>query len=233
MKVMISVKDKKEASAVIKGSSGRVELIDIKNPEEGTLGANYPWVIKGIKKIVPKNMKVAASIGDLDFKPGFASFAAYGASFLELDYIAASMFNVKKEEEVEEIESSVYRAIKLNNKKTELIIAGYADYGRIKTVNPFDFIDRLRFASMVMLDTAIKDGKNIFNFFSKEELLKFRQKCDEKNMKFILAGSLREKHLKDAIEIEPDYLGFRGIVCENKEVKEKKVKALMELLKNV
>jgi len=230
MKILISVKDKKEASAVIKGSSGGVELIDIKNPEEGTLGANYPWVIQEIKKVVPKSMKIAASIGDLDFKPGFASLAAYGASFLGLDYITASIFNVKNENEVEEIESSIFKSMRLNNEKTELIIAGYADYGRIETVNPFDFIGRLRFASMVMLDTAIKDGKNIFSFFSKQELLEFKQKCRKKNMKFILAGSLREADLKDAVKISPDYLGFRGIVCGNGEVKEKKVRKLVEML---
>ncbi len=44
--------NEKEAQEAIAGGA---DIIDVKNPTEGALGANYPWVIKRIKEITPKN----------------------------------------------------------------------------------------------------------------------------------------------------------------------------------
>jgi uncharacterized protein (UPF0264 family) len=49
MKVLVSPKDVEEAKAVI---SGNADIVDVKNPKEGSLGANFPWVIKTIKQLV-------------------------------------------------------------------------------------------------------------------------------------------------------------------------------------
>jgi uncharacterized protein (UPF0264 family) len=61
------------------------DIIDIKKPSEGSLGANFPWVIKEIKSFSPK--PVSAAIGDFDFKPGGAALAAYGAACAGADYV--------------------------------------------------------------------------------------------------------------------------------------------------
>ena len=95
---MISIKDIDEAIAVIEG--GGVDILDVKNPEEGTLGANHPWVIEEIKEILPEDIELGASIGDLDYKPGTASLAALGAAACNVDYITASMYGVKTSKEV-------------------------------------------------------------------------------------------------------------------------------------
>ena len=61
------------------------DIIDVKKPSEGSLGANYPWVIREIKAFSTK--PVSAAIGDFDFKPGGASLTAYGAACAGADYI--------------------------------------------------------------------------------------------------------------------------------------------------
>jgi hypothetical protein len=71
MKILISVKDRAEAEAVL--DTGGVDFLDIKNPEEGTLGASKPWIIEEISEIPHGKTKIAASIGDLDYRPGSAA----------------------------------------------------------------------------------------------------------------------------------------------------------------
>ncbi|MCJ7714056.1 hypothetical protein MUO66_06325, partial [Candidatus Bathyarchaeota archaeon] len=42
MKLLLSPKNKKEAIETIVGGA---DIIDVKNPTEGPLGANFPWII--------------------------------------------------------------------------------------------------------------------------------------------------------------------------------------------
>ena len=45
MKVLISPTSLAEAEAVLAGGA---DIIDIKNPAEGSLGASFPWVIRDV-----------------------------------------------------------------------------------------------------------------------------------------------------------------------------------------
>jgi uncharacterized protein (UPF0264 family) len=227
MKVLISIKDGMEARAVA-GVKG-VDIIDVKNPLEGTLGANNPWVIEEIKEILPSETQIAASIGDLDFKPGGASLAAYGAASIGLDYITASMFKIKRAEEVKTMTKKLLKA--LHEFKTGLIIAGYADFNRCSSIDPFEFLPSIEGADYIMLDTAIKDGKNILDFITIDELKDFKERAHDLGLKLIVSGSIRYSQLQKIKEVMPDVVGFRGIVCENGTVKSELVSKLMRELR--
>jgi hypothetical protein len=224
MEVMISIKDRKEAEEVM--AAGGVDILDVKNPAEGTLGANTPDVIKEVMDLVPGDVVIAASIGDLDFKPGTASLAAYGVASLGVDYVTASMFAVKQAEEVGVMADRLRRAVDEYDSGCGLIVSGYADAGRIGAASPFDFVDSLGGADILMVDTAIKDGKNILDFATVEELIELKDRAHDSGLKLILAGSIRIPHLKEAVRAGPDILGFRGAVCQDGEAKREKVALL-------
>lgn len=65
--LLISPINTQEAREAIDGGA---DIIDVKNPKEGSLGANFPWVIRSIREITPKDMKVSATLGDVPYKPG-------------------------------------------------------------------------------------------------------------------------------------------------------------------
>ena len=46
MLLLISPINHEEALESIKGGA---DIVDVKNPKEGSLGANFPWVIKEIR----------------------------------------------------------------------------------------------------------------------------------------------------------------------------------------
>jgi hypothetical protein len=224
MKIFLSIKDLREAREVIAG--GGCDILDVKNPNEGTLGANVPWVIQEIKEILPADIQLAASIGDLYFKPGTAALAARGVATLGVNYVTASMFGTKTPEEVGEMTKKISRAINDYGPDVKLIISGYADGYRIGAASPFDFVTEIEEAHILMVDTAIKDGKNIFDFVTVEMLQDLNDIAHDHGLKTVLAGSIRLNHLPMALEARPDYLGFRGVFCENGEARREKVAAL-------
>ena len=88
MQLLVSPRDIEEAKRSL-----AADIVDVKKPDEGSLGANFPWVIRAIKNLSTK--PVSAAIGDYDFKPGGASLAAYGAAHAGADYIKIGLMLVR------------------------------------------------------------------------------------------------------------------------------------------
>jgi len=128
LKLLVSVANKKEALEAIKG---RAHIIDVKNPKEGSLGANFPRVIRQVKEIVPNSVEVSATIGDLPNLPGTASLAALGAAASGADYVKAGLFGVKTPAEATILMREVCRAVRDYNKNSKVIAAGYADFNKV------------------------------------------------------------------------------------------------------
>lgn len=232
-KFVVSVKNAKEAEILIRNAKSFVDIIDVKNPEESTLGASYPWVIEEVKRVIKGKASLAISIGDLDFKPGFAGLKAYAAALFNPDFITASFFRIKSSDEIRLLEESIKKAVSLVNRKTKIIAACYADYERADAVDFLSVVKSVRHANYMLLDTYIKDGKNLFDFASEDELSKLKNLCKKRKIKLIIAGSLREKHLDRALSIGSDYIGFRGILCEEGEITERKVRKVFGLIESM
>ncbi len=208
MKLLVSPYTVEEAGDVLKG---RADIIDVKNPKEGSLGANFPWVIRDIISIAEGKAETSATMGDLKFKPGQASQAAFGLSLLGLDYIKAGLAFTGMER-AEEMARSIVRAVE---ERTKVIIAGYADYALIKTLSPLELpaIAEKAGAHGVMIDTFTKKGRGLFDFMSEEELSVFIEEAHSKNLEVALAGSLKEEQILRVKKLGADIAGVRGAVC--------------------
>ena len=92
IKLLISPKNLEEAKVVVKHSD--VDYIDCKNPSEGSLGANFPWIIKSMKNLIPLNSSqlLSATIGDFPNLPGSASLAALGAAVREAIHLTVGFY---------------------------------------------------------------------------------------------------------------------------------------------
>jgi uncharacterized protein (UPF0264 family) len=188
------------------------DIIDIKNPREGSLGANFPWVIREVRAMT--NKPLSAAIGDYPFKPGGASLAAFGAACAGADYIKAGlMFDGQKQ--AEEFISAMVKAVKDEYPEKSVVIAGYADYERLGTISPLllpPLVARAG-ADVAMIDTGIKDGKSLFDFIGESLLSHFIRESHDLGLETALAGSLTFNDLDDLRAIGPDIIGVRGMVC--------------------
>ena len=188
------------------------DIIDVKKPSEGSLGANYPWVIREIKAF--SNKPVSAAIGDFDFKPGGASLTAYGAACAGADYIKIGL-TFEGKEKARAVISAVVKAVKDEFPKKFVVIAAYSDFERMKSISPFDMapIAAEEGADIVMVDTGIKDRQSTFAFMNEETLRTFTDANTKLGLKTALAGALKFEDINALKRINPDIIGVRGMVC--------------------
>ncbi len=217
MKLLVSVVDKTEALESIKGGA---HIIDVKNPKEGSLGANFPRVIRHVKEVVPKNVEVSATLGDLPNLPGTASLAALGAAVSGADYVKVGLFGVKTSEEAMTMMNEVCKAVKDYDSGLKIIAAGYADYRSVGCVNPLELLEVAHKveADGVLVDIKVKNGKsNLFNFLTDDELKEFVKKAHSHNLIAALAGSLDKQDIPRVYDLATDIIGVRGAVCTNRD----------------
>ncbi len=216
IKLLVSPRNLKEAAVAIESN---VDYIDCKNPDEGSLGANFPWVIKEMKKLIPpySSQLLSATIGDFPYLPGSASLAALGAAVSGADIIKVGLKGPKDLEEGIKLMQKVVKAVKHYNNDIKIVTAGYADKKRMDSSPGFLDLPKIAADSgseIVMLDTFIKDNKGLFDFLSVKQLIQFRNLANDLNLEVALAGNLRKDSISKIKVISPDLIGVRSVVCE-------------------
>lgn len=214
MKLLISPINETEATEAIAGGA---DIIDVKNPSEGALGASYPWVIKNIKQLTPRPLEVSCALGDAPNLPGSFSLAAYGAASLGVDYIKVGLYGFRTEKDATNFLAQVTKAAKTVNSSIKVVAAGYADAEKIGTLNPAVIPDIVYEANadVAMLDTTTKNGGNLFTYQTKPQLKTFIEKSHEYSLQVALAGSLRKQDIPTLYDLGADIAGFRGAACTN------------------
>ena len=228
MKVLVSPQNVAEALVCI---SAGVEIVDVKNPDEGSLGANFPWVIQEIKGHVNGLALLSATVGDVPFKPGTISQAALGAVTAGADYVKVGLYGITSASETYALMAAVKRAAGMARREVTVVACAYADASRIGAISPLDAIDPVKEAGCdgIMIDTAIKDGKSLFAHQTDEALKKFVDKARSLELLTALAGSIAREDLARLAVIRPDIIGVRGAVCESRDrVRGRMTKELIE-----
>jgi (5-formylfuran-3-yl)methyl phosphate synthase len=204
--------NQKEAEEAIAGGA---DIIDVKNPVEGALGANYPWVIRQIRQMTPKNLEVSCTIGEIGNFPGSVSLAALGAASLGVDYIKVGLKGIKNLEDAVYLLQNACKAAKECNPKIKIVVAGYADAEKIDAIKP-SLIPEIAAKAKVdvaMLDTSVKDGKNLFDHLTNKQLEKFVYSVHSFGLTAALAGSLKKQDLPIVQSLGADIAGVRSAAC--------------------
>lgn len=216
IRLLISPRTIEEARIVI---NNQIDYIDCKNPEEGSLGANFPWIIKEMKGLIPSNSPqlLSATIGDFPNLPGSASLAALGAAVSGADIIKVGLKGPKDEKSAIKLMKNVVKAVKDYNDKTKVVAAGYADQSRMNSSPEFMKLPIIASESgsdIVMLDTYIKDNKGLFDFLTIDQLIQFKHEAELYDLEVALAGNLRKKDIPLIYDVSPNIIGVRSVVCE-------------------
>lgn len=212
MKLLVSPINREEA---IIASRGGADIVDVKNPKEGSLGANFPWIIRDVKEAVNGRQPISATIGDFNYKPGTASLAALGAAVAGADYIKVGLYDIQTEAQALDLLTKITRAVKDYDSTKRVVASGYSDYKRINSISPLllPAIAAEAEIDVVMVDTAIKDGKSTFEFMDEKILTDFTDLAHEHELENAIAGSLKFEDLPVLDRIGPDIIGVRGMVC--------------------
>lgn len=212
MKLMISVRDEQEAAAALAGGA---DIIDVKNPAEGSLGAGRPETITAIVKVVQAATPVSASIGDVPNLPGTVALAGLGAATCGVRFVKVGLLGARTGAEAAGLLEAVNGALRMANGTVGLVACAYADAALVGSLDPFELPGAAApFAEGCLIDTAIKDGRTLFQCLSEDAITRFIRQCHDRGLFCGLAGSLQQADLSRALALGADIVGVRTAACE-------------------
>jgi uncharacterized protein (UPF0264 family) len=213
MKLLVSVVDAEEARAA---AAAGADIVDVKNPAEGSLGAPLPDVIAAVRAVVPAELPVSAAIGDMPNLPGTAALAALGAARSGARFVKVGLWGVSTEAEAVELLRAVCGAV-TGLPGTVVVAAAYADARRVPhALLPPKLLPRVADAAGVgvcLLDTAVKDGRGLLAWLSPPELAALVTDAHAAGLQVALAGALRLEDLPVVRAAGADIAGVRSAAC--------------------
>jgi uncharacterized protein (UPF0264 family) len=204
--MLASVNSVEEAILVL---NANVDIIDLKQPALGALGALETSLVKTIVDEVNGRCPVSATIGDLPMQADLIYDAVTAMASTGVDYIKIGFFPGGDWQVTINKLATFPRKLK---GMINLIAVLFAD-----TQPDFAVIAALKLAGFkgVMLDTMDKKKGSLTQVMSKIDIARFVKLAKNQSMLCGLAGSLRLEDIAELMVYQPDYLGFRGALCEN------------------
>jgi (5-formylfuran-3-yl)methyl phosphate synthase len=213
MRLLVSVTDAHEARVAVEGG---VDIVDVKDPAEGPLGEPAPGVIARVRNAVPPERPVSAAIGDLHRVPGAAALAALGAARSGAAYVKVGLWGTSTEDEAVTVLRAVREAV---DGGASVIAATYADAERVpsRPLPPGALVVAAARAGAdgCLLDTALKDGRGLFEWLGPEALAALVAEGHTAGLEMALAGALRAEDLPAVRETGADIAGVRAAACRD------------------
>jgi len=200
---LASVTSAAEAEIVLAAGA---DIIDLKDPRSGALGALSSPIIREAVRAVAGRRTVSATAGDLPMQPRLIADAVARIAELGVDIVKVGMFPGG------DPLACIAALAREGARGTRIVAVLFADQAP-----DFAVIDRLHQAGFAgaMLDTADKRAGGLRRHVSAEILGDFVERVSRCGMLSGLAGSLGLADVAPLARHAPDYLGFRGALCKD------------------
>lgn len=198
--MLASVKNLEEIELLL---NENVDIVDLKQPEFGALGALSVELVSKIVQKIDRRFVISATVGDLPMDAeiifeAVSKMAGAGVDFVKIGFFPNSDWTpvIKKLAEI--------------TPKSKLIAVLFAD-----AQPDFSVISEFKNANFsgVMLDTMNKKNGSLTQIMANETISQFITLAKNHSLLCGLAGSLRLEHIAELLPFDADYLGFRGALC--------------------
>ena len=211
MILMVSVQDLYEAKQALKGGA---DIVDVKNLQEALVGSAHPNVVKQIRDEVPSAHHASVTLGVVPDQIGTVSMAVYAAGTLDATSVKVG-FMVSEYSVA--LETLLAAKEALAGTQTKLIGSLFADNLLYDGGIDPDLMVKLAKEGQCdgfLIDTLVKDGRNLFDFVPEERLKEKVLEGKELGMSTALSGHLKMSDLDELSRVNPDIVGVRGAVCQ-------------------
>lgn len=199
VRLLVSVRTAAEAQSALAGGA---DIIDIKEPNRGPMGQADATTIQAITATVGSQVPVSAALGDLNIS--HPPQVLPGLYFVKMGLAQAPTHWQKH----------LTRAFgRLHPART--VVVAYADAKRTSAPavdHVLQWAIQHRPAGL-LIDTAVKDSSNLFNWLDSVSIRLLIKKTQQANLMIGLAGSLHDAALQHAITLNPDIVAVRGAAC--------------------
>ena len=208
---MVSVQDLYEAKQALKGGA---DIVDVKNLQEALVGSAHPNVVKQIRDEVPSAHHASVTLGVVPDQIGTVAMAVYAAGTLDATSVKVG-FMVSEYSVA--LETLLAAKEALVGTQTKLIGSLFADNLLYEGGIDPDLMVKLAKEGQCdgfLIDTLVKDGRNLFDFVPEERLKEMVLEGKELGMSTALSGHLKMSDLDELSRVNPDIVGVRGAVCQ-------------------
>jgi uncharacterized protein (UPF0264 family) len=210
-KLLVSVRSAAEAEAALAGGA---DLIDVKEPKRGSLGAADARTLAAVLTTVAGLRPVSAALGELResfwkgppalpglayVKWGLSGFRGHAAPLWQWELTCA----VRRLAEV--------------NAGCKAVAVAYADWERAEAPPPDEVLAlaaELRLGAF-LLDTWGKDGRTLLDWLPAAEVARLCERGRAAGLPVALGGSLGPAQLAALAAARPDWFAVRGAACCN------------------
>jgi len=208
MRLLVSVVSAAEASRALAGGA---DIIDVKDPREGALGAPSPRVLAEVAEVVGAAAPVSVALGDLPNLPHTAALAARGAAVSGARFVKLGLRGVRELDDAVALVSAVADAV---GPDIAVIAAAYADADALDppALPParLPAVVQRTGISGALVDTFVKDGRGLYGWMTTSELGELRARLRAIGASFGVAGQLTRRQLG---RVAADVVGVRSAVC--------------------
>ena len=227
--LLVSVRSVREAEAAL---SGGADIIDIKEPAQGSLGAATKDVVDSIAEFVGRRVPVSVALGELADGVDVRLATSSSLSFAKVGLSRCGGATVAAESRGWQADlSRVWAGIP---KSVGRVAVAYADWSESRTPSPKDiFSFAADQAKYFLLDTYDK-SKGLLEHRSVSEIDEWINIAKSHDVPLVVAGSIRPEQVSLIVSRwRPSCIAVRGAVCRSDRtsfVCEKKVLQLRQLL---
>ena len=197
--LLVSVRSAQEAASALAGGA---DLIDVKEPTRGPLGAAEPRVMEEVIAVVGGSVPVSVALGEWSEwapvrPPDGCAFAKWGLSRLR-EPVAVAV-----------------RRVRDNPFSAAPVLVAYADHERAQSPEPEVLAEAacaLGFPAF-LIDTAVKDGTTLLDWMPRPALARIRTRLADFGVRVAFAGSLNPGGVRILAPLRPDWIAVRGAVC--------------------
>ena len=211
MRLLVSVVSAEEARRALAGGA---DIIDVKDPGEGALGAPSPRVLSEVVRVVGDAVPVSVALGDLPNLPHTAALAARGAALSGAGYVKVGLRGVRQLDDAAVLMRAVADAVRVGGDRVSVIAAAYAEADALDppALAPAclpALVDRTGISG-VLVDTFLKDGRGLYGWLSESALTDLIVRTRAAGGSFAVAGQLTRGDLR---RVAADVVGVRSAVC--------------------
>ena len=205
-RLLVSVRSADEARAAL---SGGADVIDVKEPTRGSLGAAAHETIGEVLAAIDGARPVSAALGELlDHKIETRLAIPSGLTFVKFGLAGcanATDWRTRLRFRAEALPDA-----------TSLVAVIYADHHAAEAPTSAEVLDAAAEwqCDTILVDTWNKSGGGLFEVWTFNQIARLVERVHATGKKVALAGSLTRNDVARVLCLEPDYVAVRGAACE-------------------
>ena len=212
--LLVSVRDAAEANAAL---SAGADVIDVKEPRNGSLGAASAATIEAVVKTVGGRALVTAALGELEEVENGKERDRRGVIPAGVALYKIGLSNCGRRTDWRASWQAVMHEFSRSSAITRPVAVAYADWEAAGAPQPREVLEAavgFRCAAL-LVDTWNKAGGSLFDLWSEHKVGELIAAVQAHSLPIVLAGSLSGERFSRAAALLPDLVAVRGAACED------------------